>query len=293
MDMSSARYRIEVPFDSIVKEWKYAFFLNDSIMIDKWNITPGLRYDHTNLGGGLLSPSLGITYQASKDLLLKATVARGFHNAAPGNFVDYSSFITWFVNQDLNPEKIWSYQVGAESNIKDIIWLKLVLFRHDISDLIANDDSNGDGLTDTIENANEQRVYGGEMELKTKSFHGFVLKSGVWYEHIELLNYETDRQFDTTKSYGFNAAVSYDDRKGLRAILQGRYMWWNFPYDYWFAKYNGLILDFSLNKEVMRKKDMSLDLFFSGHNLLNGNSYDNDFYINPRRWIEAGVRWKF
>ncbi len=296
LDVSHARYRVEVPFvsfDASVKQRKYAFFLNDTMVIDKWSITPGLRYEHVNLGGGILSPSLGITYQAAKDLLLKASVTRGYHTAAPGYFVDYSSLFTWLVNSDLRPEKIWSYQIGAEANLGDTLWLKLVLFRHDITDLITYADSDGDLLADTLENANKQRVYGGEMELKTRSFHGFVLKGGAWYEHVRLIDYHSDRQFDTTKSYGFNAAVSYDDKKGLRAILQGRYMWWNLPYDYWFAKYNGLIMDFSLTKEVLKKKDMSLDLFVSGHNLLNANSYDNDLYVNPRRWIEAGVRWKF
>jgi outer membrane receptor protein involved in Fe transport len=114
-----------------------------------------------------LSPSLGITYQASKDLLLKASVARGFHTAAPGFFIDYSSFFTWFVNHDLSPEKIWSYQVGAESNLKDIIWLKLVLFMHDISDhfiAIERGCSNRHRL-----NANEQRVYGGMERRQNRS----------------------------------------------------------------------------------------------------------------------------
>jgi hypothetical protein len=90
------------------------------------------------------------------------------------------------------------------------------------------------------ENAGRQRVVGGELELDTKVYKGFTLKSGYHFESIKLLNYSDVRIFEKTDKYGFNLALSYDGGKGLKAILKGHYMWWNEP-SFWEAKYNGLV----------------------------------------------------
>ena len=288
-DLSDGRFKTNFAPDGFVKQWKYALFINDTIIIDRLSIIPGLRYDNMDRGGDFLSPSLGLTYQLSKDLLLKASVARGFHNPSIVEFVEYPG---WPVNQDLDTEKIMSYQLGAEANISDLAWLKLVLFRHDIKDLITQIDRDFDDFADFTVNAYEQRVHGGELEVRTKAHKGFTFAGGVSYENIELIDFHTDNQFDVTNRYGINTSVTYNNDKGFRAILKGHYLWWNLP-DYWGAKYNGFVLDFNVIKEVMNKKDMSLDLFFTGHNLLNASSYDNNLYVNPSRWIEAGLRFRF
>jgi vitamin B12 transporter len=289
-DLSDGRFKTNFAPDGFVKQWKYAVFINDTIIIDRLGITTGIRYDNMELGGDFFSPSIGITYQLSKDLLLRASVARGFHSPSIGDFVEYPG---WPVNKDLNPERIMSYQIGAEANISDLVWLKFVVFRHDIDNLITCIDRDGDSYCDFTVNAYKQRVYGGELDAKTKAYKGFTFQGGVSYEQIKLIDFHDSSQFDVTKRYGINTSVTYNDNKGLRAILKGHYLWWNVPYDYWFAKYNGFVLDFNVIKEVMKKKDMSLDIFFTGHNLLNASSYDNNLYMNPSRWIEAGVRFRF
>ncbi|MDA8241111.1 MAG: TonB-dependent receptor [Nitrospiraceae bacterium] len=272
-----------------VEQRKYAFFANDTISLGSLTITPGLRYDHSNLGGDIVSPSLGVTYLLSKDLLLRALVSRGFHDPGITSFFDDPS-VGFVGNTGIKPEKIWSYQIGAEANVANILSTKLTLFLHDIDDIILDKDL-GDGSF-TSENGGKEKTIGGEIEIITKKYRGFILKAGAHYESVKLDNFSDIRLFDNTKRYGFNTSLSYDEGKGLRAVLKGHYLWWNEP-SFWDAKYNGVVMDFNVIKEILTRNNATLEAFFTGHNIFNASSYDNNFLMNPNRWIEAGIRCKF
>jgi vitamin B12 transporter len=270
-------------------ERKYALFANDTIAIAGLSITPGLRYDHSNLGGDILSPSLGATYFVTKDLLLRALVTRGFHDPTITSFFDDPT-VGYIGNPNLEPEKIWSYQLGAEANVADILSAKLTVFLHDIDNIILDKDL-GDGSF-TSENAGREKSIGGELEISSKKYWGFVLKGGTHYEHMKLDNFSDERLFDTTNRYGFTTSLSYDGGKGLRAVLKGHYLWWNLP-SFWAAKYNGFVADFNVIKTLLKKDDRALDAFFTAHNIFNSSSYTDNLTPNPGRWLEAGMRFRF
>jgi vitamin B12 transporter len=190
----------------------------------------------------------------------------------------------------LRPEKIWSYQIGAEANVANVVSTKLSFFLHDINDIIL-DKSLEDGLL-SVENAGKEKTMGGEFEIITKKYRGFTLKAGTHYESVKLDNFSDDRVFDNTKRYGINTSLSYDEGKGLRGVLKGHYLWWNEP-SFWGANYNGFVVDFNVIKDILKKHDLTLEAFFAAHNIFDTSSYDNNLAMNPNRWIEAGVRYKF
>ena len=291
-DMLDGRFKGDDFPPGAHKQRKYAFYANDTISWKDFSVTPGLRYDHMNRGGEIMSPSIGVTYLASKNMLLKASVSRGFFEPALDSFLATNAI--FIANPDLGPEKIVSYQVGAEANMWDAFRVKLVLFRHDVRDLIAEKSLDDPLQPDlhTMVNAGKMRTYGGEVGVRTKACHGFILEGGVSYEQQKNLNFSDQRQFDASNSYGINAAISYNDGKGLRAILKSHYLWWNLP-SFWEAGYDGVIADFNIIKELIKKKEMTFDIFLTGHNIFNGKSFNNSFYPNPSRWLEAGVRCKF
>ena len=288
-DVLHGRAEASVYPEGAVDQEKYAFFVNDSISLGNLGITPGLRYDHSNLAGDIVSPSLGVTYLVSKDFLLRALVSRGFHDPAIPAFFDNlaGNFVG---NPGIRPEKVWSYQIGAEANVANILSTKLTLFLHDIDDILLQKDL-GEGLL-TFENAGKEKTIGGEIEIITKKYRGFILKAGAHYESVKLDNFSDIRLFDNTKRYGFNTSLSYDEGKGLRAVLKGHYLWWNAP-SFWDAKYNGFIMDFNMIKEILKKKNISLEAFFTAHNIFDASSYDSNVTMNPNRWIEAGLRGRF
>lgn len=287
-DLLNGRLELSTLPDDKMTQRKYGLFINDTIKINSVSITPGLRYDNTNIGGDIISPSLGLTWIATKDLLVRLLVARGFHDPLLWYYFD-SPTVGFVGNPGIKPEKIWSYQAGAETNVADIFKLKLTLFLHDIDNIITDKDLGG---PTTVENGGRAKTIGGELELASNNYKGFTLKSGINYERRKLLDFSDVRSFDTSNLYGFNATLAYNGEKGLKAILKGHYMWWNEP-AFWEAKYNGFVVDFNAAKEIFRSKSTTLEAFFTAHNIFNAFSYSDILSKNPRRWSEAGLRYRF
>jgi vitamin B12 transporter len=63
--------------------------------------------------------------------------------------------------------------------------------------------------------------------------------------------------------------------------------------DYHMAHYKPIIWNLHLTQKIYPDKELSPEVFFSGHNLFNGSQYWDNWYINASRWIEGGVRFKF
>lgn len=266
---------------------KWSIFVNDTIILNKLSITPGLRYDNTDPFGDFISPSLGITYEVFDKTLLRAYVARGFGLPGLGNLLD-NEFGGYKGNPDLEAEKIWSYQIGVETGALKYVWLKISGFRHDLENAIVNnfftDDPNAI-LFWTQVNKGSQRRQGIEIEMKTMPVYNTTFFAGAAFMDISGANDE-----GTLPKYTYDIGIQYDDNKSLKALLKGHYIWWTNTFN---GDYNSFIFDINIIKNLYKNKEYSVEGFLSGHNIFNGAQYTIDFYKNPRRWIEAGVRFKF
>jgi vitamin B12 transporter len=156
---------------------KWAVFANDTMVINKFSFTPGIRYDHTNTSGEFLSPSLGVTYKLTEKTILRAYIARGF--SIPPLFNTFGTGFFYIPNPDLEVEKVWSYQAGIESMDLKYIWVKTTLFRNDIWDAIF-DEQLPDGSFKAV-NKGKQRRQGFEIELKTVPVYNTSLFAGLAY----------------------------------------------------------------------------------------------------------------
>ena len=264
---------------------KWALFVNDTIKIGDFAITPGVRYDSTSTNGEFVSPSFGATYMLTKKTILRATIARGFNIPALGD-----SFATVFPSRDLKVEKVMSYQAGAESGELNYFWVKVSLFRHDLKDVITVVDTNGDNIEDTTVNQGKQRYQGFEAEIRTVPFYNTTLSMGTTFVHAKDL--QTNEVLLRTPKYTYDIALTYDDLKSIRAGLKARYIWWNAE-DFTNSKYSNFVLDLNAAKTLYKHKDQSAEVFLTAHNLLNASQYVGDFYRNAGRWAEIGARYKF
>jgi vitamin B12 transporter len=288
-DSSNGKYEEEFePYNSVDQQ-EYALFVNDTISAGDLSVTPGVRYDHSSLAGGLASPSLGATYLASSDLLFRGLVSRGFNDPAIAKYSDAPAF-GYQAPQELKPEKIWSYQAGVEANVADLLRAKLTLFYHDIDDiLVEKSDVPG---TLTTENGGSARTAGGEFEIATNSFKGFIFKSGVSYEKTKKVDYSEPQYSDVRDTYGIDATLEYHGKSGLRGKALAHYGWWDMT-EFWQAESKGVVVDLSIAKKFLDTGKVGLDLFGAAHNIFNALSYNDQLQQNPERWLEAGVRCTF
>ena len=241
------------------------------------------------MSGGLASPSLGVTYLVSRDLLLKAIVSRGFNDPAIVKYSDAPAF-GYFAPQELKPEKIWSYQAGVEANVSELLRAKLILFYHVIDDILI--DKVTDPESRTTENGGSGKTVGGEFEIATNSFNGFVFKSGASYENRKAIDVNDPQYSDVSDIYGVNAALTYDAKKGLRGTMQAHYLWWDMQ-EFRKAESRGVVVDLSIAKKLLDTGKLALDLFGSAHNIFDAHSYNDQLQQNPGQWFEAGARCTF
>jgi len=265
---------------------RWAVYANDTIVIDRWSITPGVRYDRNNITGSFVSPSLGITYQVWRDSVLRASVTRGF--TIPPLSWTSGGGLTLLPNPSLNPEKIMSYQCGGETAVLKYFWLKATLFRHEVEDTLSPNYEPPPSPYYIIVNGKKTRRQGGEIELQTVPVYNFYFVGGYSYVH-----YSPPSESTATKdSYTYSLGFRYDDNRSFRGELFGHYVWWDLDPSF-MAKYHAFIWDLNLTKKIFLQEKTSSELFFTAHNLFNGAQYFSVESENPRRWVEAGIRIKF
>lgn len=240
---------------------RWGIYLNDTINLGPVSISPGIRLDHTQTSGDQLSSSLGLTWQLNNKNLLRCYTGRGYN-------------VPLLISTDAPPQKIWTVQAGVESTAIPYLWIKGTLFRNMIW---------GSAIEQTL-------AIGSELEIRTTPVFNTSLGAGWTYT-------ETNRTSDGTPvrpdiaTNTLKLALHYDDST-FRGVLSGSHINWNSPPEN-NAKYGGLIWDLHLGATLLKRENSSLELFFSGHNLFNGNSYSRDLYQNTGRWFEGGMRVKF
>jgi vitamin B12 transporter len=292
-DYNNGKWRADSVTNGTQKQRKLAVFVNDTISIGELTIIPGLRYDDISTTNNFISPSLGLVYNVTKDTLLRAFVARGFNSPSLGMTSGESTITGNKASPDLKVEKVTSYQAGVETGALKYIWMKLSLFRHDIRDTLLQEPIDpiiNFPFTDTMVNKGKQRRYGMEFEFRTKPVYHFTLAGGTTF--MKSKDLETDRIVKDIPKYTFDVSLKYDDEKSFKALLSGHYIWWNTE-KLANAKYSSFIFDLNIIKSFFKKQERSVDVFLTAHNLFDGSQYLRDYYKNPGRWVEAGVRFNF
>ncbi len=268
----------------------WAVFANDTIVVDRFSFTPGIRYDDTSTNGDFLSPSLGITYKIDDKNLLRGYIGRGFSIPPLSATFGVDNFFRPADN--LKVEKVMSYKLGVESIALKYLWLRSTLFLHDVSDAIAlengTDTDTGAPVVKTV-NKDKVRRQGVEIELKTIPVYHTSLSAGFTY--LDATDRETGERLKDTAPYTYDIGIQYD-HNNLKALLTGHFIWWNAIAERK-GKYNAFVWDFNVSKRFALSAERSLDLFFSIHNIFDSSQYLDVLFKNPGRWIEGGVRFSF
>lgn len=282
---------------------KFAVFANDTISIGRFSITPGIRYDHNTITGDFTSPSLGATFKAGERTILRASVSRGF-TIPPTAYTSVGGFYL-NPNPDLESEKVWSFQTGVESSVTEYVWAKATVFYHDLKEAIqkAYYEAGPPSYNDMYINYGGIRRKGIELEAETAPFYNLSLTSGFIYVRTisgspppaapaPFPAPDPAPSKDAIDAYSYNVGIKYDDRQSLTAELFGHYTWWDLLEDSE-AKYNNIIWDFNLRKEIFSTELTNTELVVTIHNIFSASYYTLADNKNPQRWVEAGIRFTF
>jgi vitamin B12 transporter len=266
---------------------RWAVYLNDTIIINRWSITPGIRYDYNTITGSFTSPSLGVTYRIGTTTIARASISRGF--TIPPLSVTAGGGLFLEPNSSLKPEKVLSYQVGMESSIFKYFWLKANLFRHDLKRALTRERFAAGPRTfnDVIINGSRSRREGFEFAVQTVPFFNLTFLGSAAYVHIK-----PPKETGSADIYSSNMGCIYDDKRFLRLQLSGNYTWWHLD-SFFDAEYKDFVWDFDLAMKIYENKNITTELFLTAHNLFNGSQYTLGVNRNPRRWVEAGVSFHF
>lgn len=136
------------------------------------------------------TPRVSLDYQASEDILLYATIAKG---AKPGGFSTLS------IGDDLSnnrfrPETLWSYEAGAKTQFADgQVQLNGALFYMDYSDkqVTTQDASGGQGLSlsTVTRNAGKAKIKGFEADVAFAASEELTFTAAYTYLDTEYTDF--------------------------------------------------------------------------------------------------------
>jgi outer membrane receptor protein involved in Fe transport len=212
------------------------------------------RFDSNSEGS--FSPKLGVAWHPDDKTTVRASGGKGFR--APSLFELYKVHVrgggTYYreANPNLEPETIWSYDMGAERFLTDSLWGRLTFYQSFAEDYI------GDRLMDTgsfaggktryeyqLDNISEVDIYGIETELE-------------WYPVNDITLFA---------NYAYN--ISEVKKDANNADLEGNYL----PNDprhnvhFGFRYQNPEIVNASLTANYYA------DIYFDNENTLNESGY--------------------
>ena len=118
------------------------YLQNESHLLDDLTVTLGVRYDINSESDDSFSPKIGVLYRLSDRISFRTSAGRAFR--APNLNELYTP--TWMMvpgipfesNPDLEPEVVWSYDLGARIKLTDHLNFHCTGFYSQAEDLIAN-----------------------------------------------------------------------------------------------------------------------------------------------------------
>jgi len=189
---------------------------------------------------GSFSPKLGVAWHPDDKTTLRASGGRGFR--APSLFELYKVHVrgggTYYreANPDLEPEEIWSYDVGAERFFMDNLWARVSFYQSFARDYI------GDRLIGTgrfgrpprtrfeykLDNISEVDIHGIEAEVQWSPIRELTLFANYTYNISKVVKDENNADLEgnylpNDPRHKAHAGVHYRDPRYVNISLIGNF----------------------------------------------------------------------
>ncbi|VFQ46787.1 tonb-dependent receptor beta-barrel [Desulfoluna butyratoxydans] len=273
----------------------------------------GARYDHysVDISGDQgndksdddLNPSLGVVYNLTKQIKLRASFADAFRMPSAEQLAaDFTSYGTHYVgNPDLNPEKSRTYEAGVDVT-HGRLKTGLTVFTTEYDDKIVTDQQHG---FTTYKNLDEATISGVEGEFSytfSDLFGGWELRPYATLTHLfKYEDAETDKDLKYTSDLDISAGIALTDLDGFSSDLSVSYLSSQDVVKYnpdWSTSDVTLpsvtVTNFTITKRVLTTDKLgSLSLRGEVKNLFDEDAAYVLGYPIPGRRFFAGVTWSY
>lgn len=273
-----------------------AFYIQDDWKIsDKWNVTPGVRFDHHSTFGNHTTPAITIGYKADENTNYYLGYKEFF--VAPDL---YQLFDKWSGKKDLEPQEGNTWQIGMNKQINDSLSMTLNLYRTHAQNLIIyNYDT---WKYDNLGNANNA---GGSLSLTKQFTPNWSATLGYTYTHVNGSDTQKANLNGFLPKHTLDLGVAYTQDK-FDASLYGRAIWGRESGKGYTGKIpsgfkNYSVWNFSMNykpvnyAKIFFKVNNLFDAYYCDVGTFSTSSYGDttDWYSMPGRNYELGVTFQF
>ncbi|MBN2245490.1 MAG: TonB-dependent receptor, partial [Candidatus Aminicenantes bacterium] len=234
------------------------FFQDQLVFKQKWIFSAGFRIHRDSIYGFETSPHGGIVFQVGPKMILRGAVNKGFRSPQLNDLYMYPPS-----NPDLQPERVWNYEIGFEQDINENLSLNGTVFRMQGSNLVELA-PNPDGIPPfKFQNTGSFRFYGGEVGLFARIHANLI--GQVFYSYLDTGELTRGRP-----GHKFDLSIRYQ-RKQFSASLNSQYV-----ADYFADDFSRLRMPnyFLLSSRLAYEITSGIELFCDLNNLL-----DTDYQI--------------
>ncbi|MFH1005126.1 MAG: TonB-dependent receptor [Bacteroidota bacterium] len=188
-----------------------SFYLQDEITLLPFNFVLGGRIDNHSVYGMEYNPKISAMWNISDNTRLRLSGGRAFKSPTIRQLYVFFKHGNWWnePNENLKPEKLWSYSVGLEQVLNNL-HANLSIFRNDINDIISQVETNK-----TINNVkvkewnNFQKACTQGIEFSINAFVFKTLTTNLAYTYLDAKNSDTDKRLPFTSEHTGSAGVNY------------------------------------------------------------------------------------
>ncbi|MFZ1292119.1 MAG: TonB-dependent receptor [Melioribacteraceae bacterium] len=152
----------------------------DCIIIERLNVSAGLRFDNAKLENlqseNSLSPKLGLNYKIDESTFVRVSFGKGFRtpSLAEAFTSTTTSGVTVKPNLNLNSETSLSFEAGINTNIFDPINFDFAIFNNEFFEMIEPGFDPADGQL-FFNNLTRARIQGIDVSISTKLFSDILI----------------------------------------------------------------------------------------------------------------------
>jgi len=267
-------------------KYEYAFFFHDEqVLLQKFILTFGGRYNKDEISGSIFCPQAGMVCHLNEKTVLRGSVNKGFRSPQLNELYMFPPS-----NKDLKPEVVWSYEAGVNHQIVQGVNIDVAGYIMKGENLIQTEKNLNPPPMFKFQNTGEFEFKGVETSLSAKI--GTQFSSRISYTYLDPGDKTMGRPGDK-----IDFMMRYAEER-FSVSISGQYV-----ADYFAANNskeridNYLIANTRLSYnptpyvEVFLAIDNILDKEYAIYASLPGGAAG--IYSMPRRTFESGLRFKF